>query len=75
MRARPVLVLISLCLAAGCGQRGPLYLRDQPPPGVLPPRPEPYEPPPYPKQKTRKTAPAQTVVPAPAPAPAPADQN
>ena len=71
MRALSVLVLMSLFLAAGCGQRGPLYLRDQPPPGVLPPKPEPYEPPPYPKQQKRKTEPAQT----PAPAPAPADQN
>jgi predicted small lipoprotein YifL len=48
-------VLIALCiplvllLAAGCGQRGPLYLRDSPPPGVKPPKPEPYQPVPYPQ--------------------------
>ena len=36
-------------LAAGCGQKGGLYLRENPPPGVKPPRPEPYTPLPYPK--------------------------
>lgn len=35
--------------AAGCGQRGPLYLRDSPPPGMKPPKPEPYRPVPYPR--------------------------
>jgi predicted small lipoprotein YifL len=43
------LVLCIVLLAAGCGQRGPLYLRDSPPPGVKPPKPEPYQPVPYPK--------------------------
>lgn len=38
-------------LAAGCGQRGPLYLRDNPPPGVIPPKPKPYEPVPYPRPR------------------------
>jgi predicted small lipoprotein YifL len=45
---RFVLVLLAALLAAGCGQKGPLYLRDSPPPGVKPPRPEPYKPVPYP---------------------------
>jgi predicted small lipoprotein YifL len=44
-----VLVVSLLILAAGCGQKGPLYLRDKPPPGVKPPRPEAYKPLPYPK--------------------------
>lgn len=44
----PLLVVTAL-LAAGCGQKGPLYLRDKPPAGVKPPRPEPYKPVPYPK--------------------------
>ena len=44
------LVLLVLLLAAGCGQRGGLYLRDNPPPGVKPPRPEAYKPLPYPKE-------------------------
>jgi predicted small lipoprotein YifL len=35
-------------LAAGCGQKGPLYLRDNPPPGVKPLKPKPAEPLPYP---------------------------
>jgi predicted small lipoprotein YifL len=51
---RPVLVAVCVPLvllaAAGCGQRGPLYLRDAPPPGVKPPKPEPYQPVPYPQQ-------------------------
>jgi predicted small lipoprotein YifL len=49
MRAAPIIVLLSL-LAAGCGQKGPLYLRDNPPPGVRPPKPEAYKPLPYPKE-------------------------
>jgi predicted small lipoprotein YifL len=46
---RFALLLLAALLAAGCGQRGPLYFRDTPPPGVKPPRPEPYKPVPYPK--------------------------
>jgi predicted small lipoprotein YifL len=39
----------ALSLAAlGCGQKGPLYLRESPPPGVKPPMQE-YKPVPYPK--------------------------
>jgi len=48
---RFALVLLAALLAAGCGQKGPLYLRDAPPPGVKPPRPEPYKPVPYPKEE------------------------
>jgi predicted small lipoprotein YifL len=40
--------LAALILAAGCGQKGPLYLRDKPPPGVKPLKPEAYKPVPYP---------------------------
>jgi predicted small lipoprotein YifL len=40
-----------LVLAAGCGQKGPLYLRDNPPPGVTPPKPKPLEPVPYPSRE------------------------
>ena len=45
-----LLPLVAACavLAAGCGQKGPLYLRDKPPPGVKPAKPKPYEPVPYP---------------------------
>jgi predicted small lipoprotein YifL len=49
MRLLFLIVMISL-LAAGCGQRGPLYFRDSPPPGVKPPKSEPYKPVPYPKE-------------------------
>jgi predicted small lipoprotein YifL len=34
---------------AGCGQKGPLYLRDHPPPSVKVPRPDAYKAVPYPK--------------------------
>jgi predicted small lipoprotein YifL len=44
-----ILALSLLVLAAGCGQKGALYLRDNPPPGVKPPKPEAYKPLPYPK--------------------------
>ena len=48
---RPALLLLSLLmLAAGCGQKGGLYLRENPPPGVRPQQPEPYKPLPYPKE-------------------------
>ena len=40
----------ALSLAAlGCGQKGPLYLRDSPPPGVKPQSAQDYKPVPYPK--------------------------
>jgi len=44
-----ILVMLVLFLAAGCGQKGSLYLRDNPPAGVKPARPEAYKPLPYPK--------------------------
>jgi predicted small lipoprotein YifL len=37
-------------LLAACGQKGPLYLRDSPPPGVRPAKPKAYEPLPYPRE-------------------------
>lgn len=50
------LLLAALALAAAaCGQRGPLYLRDAPPPGVKLPPPEPYKPVPYPPDSERDT--------------------
>lgn len=52
MYLRPVFLAAALAgsavALAGCGQRGPLYLRDSPPPGVKPAKPEPYRPAPYP---------------------------
>ena len=46
----PVLLVLALALAAGCGKKGPLYLRDSPPPGIKPAKPKPYEPVPYPPE-------------------------
>ena len=45
-----LLILLVVLLTAGCGQRGALYLRDNPPPGVKPLKPEPLKPLPYPKE-------------------------
>jgi predicted small lipoprotein YifL len=49
MRRAAIIALLFL-VAAGCGQKGPLYLRENPPPGMKAPRPEPYKPLPYPKE-------------------------
>jgi predicted small lipoprotein YifL len=47
---RFLVVCAALALAAaGCGQKGALYLRDKPPPGVKPPKPAPEKPVPYPE--------------------------
>jgi predicted small lipoprotein YifL len=49
-----LLIAAAIALAAsGCGQKGPLYLRDAPPPGVKPAKPEGYKPVPYPKDAER----------------------
>ncbi len=50
LRPRLLMLLATCMLAAGCGQKGPLYLRESPPPGVKPPKPKPYEPVPYPPE-------------------------
>jgi predicted small lipoprotein YifL len=48
---RSLLLAVAACaLVAGCGQKGPLYLRDSPPPGIKPAKPKPYEPVPYPRE-------------------------
>jgi predicted small lipoprotein YifL len=49
--------LLPLCVAiaaTGCGQKGPLYLRDNPPPGIKPAKPEPVKPVPYPDATEKK---------------------
>jgi predicted small lipoprotein YifL len=49
-----LLAVAAVCLLiAACGQRGPLYLRDKPPPGVKPEKRDTYKPVPYP-QSTRE---------------------
>jgi predicted small lipoprotein YifL len=51
-----LLTCVLALLASGCGQRGPLYLRDNPPPGIKPPKVETYKPVPYPKDAERDGA-------------------
>lgn len=52
-----LLIAAAIALAAsGCGQKGPLYLRDAPPPGVKPAKAEAYKPVPYPKDTERDGA-------------------
>jgi len=46
-RFGPLLVALALA-ATACGQKGPLYLRDKPPPGVKPAKPPTPKPVPYP---------------------------
>jgi predicted small lipoprotein YifL len=46
MRIVPTVVAVVLAVAA-CGQKGPLFLRDDPPPGYKP-KAEVYKPVPYP---------------------------
>ena len=48
LRIAPVWVTLALA-AGGCGQKGPLYLRDNPPPGVKPAKPPSVKPVPYPE--------------------------
>jgi predicted small lipoprotein YifL len=51
---RRFLICLALVLAAtGCGQKGPLFLRDNPPPGYKPPKTDTYKPVPYPKDAER----------------------
>ena len=49
MRLATIIAALALAVAA-CGQRGPLYLRDHPPPGVKPEKRDTYKPVPYPPQ-------------------------
>ncbi|HZD20739.1 MAG TPA: lipoprotein [Burkholderiales bacterium] len=45
---RFLLLGVAITLLVGCGQKGPLYLRDNPPPGIKPEKPAPAKPIPYP---------------------------
>ena len=45
--------LVLMLAAAGCGQKGALYLREEPPPGFKP-KVEPYKPVPYPKSSSER---------------------
>ena len=56
---RALLSLLLAGLAFGCGQKGELYLRDNPPPGVKPPKPEAHKPVPYPQPAGEDTGAAK----------------
>ena len=45
----------SALLVTACGQKGPLYFRDSPPPGTKLPKVETYKPVPYPKETEPET--------------------
>ena len=47
---------VLLAVAAGCGQKGPLYLRENPPPEVLQPPAPPVQPPPALPEQTNPPA-------------------
>jgi predicted small lipoprotein YifL len=52
---RFLLICVAFALGAtGCGQKGPLYLRENPPPGVKPAKPAPVKPLPYPDETDKK---------------------
>jgi len=46
-----LLLGVAVLLSAGCGQKGPLYLSDNPPPGSQPSAAKAYKPVPYPQRK------------------------
>ncbi len=52
---RGFLIIALLLGVAACGQKGALYYRDNPPPGVKPPKTDTYKPVPYPKNLPPET--------------------
>ena len=50
------MALMAVLLAAACGQRGPLYLRDNPPPGVKVRKTDTYQPVPYPPEDAERAS-------------------
>ena len=54
---RNAVVLAVVVLLCACGQRGPLYFRDSPPPGVKPERPTVQKPVPYPAEPAQPDKP------------------
>ncbi len=60
MRVPAVLfAALAIALGAGCGQKGPLYLRESPPHGQQPTKAEPYQPVPYPARQGEDAAPGK----------------
>lgn len=56
MHMRLLSGVVVVLMAAGCGQKGPLYLSDNPPPGYKTPKTDTYKPVPYPKDMEREGA-------------------
>jgi predicted small lipoprotein YifL len=54
---RLVFCLVLLLAGNACGQKGPLYLSDSPPPGSQPSPSKAYKPVPYPERKADDAAP------------------
>jgi predicted small lipoprotein YifL len=54
MRFGFVAAVVLLSFALGCGQKGNLYLRDNPPPGMRPAKVDPYKPVPYPSEPSEE---------------------
>jgi len=52
-RTVTALAAAALVVLAGCGQRGALYFRDSPPPGLKPEKTDTYKPVPYPAEPER----------------------
>jgi predicted small lipoprotein YifL len=48
------LLSLSLLTVCACGQKGPLYLSDNPPPGSQPSATKAYKPVPYPERREEK---------------------
>lgn len=46
-------VFAIILITSACGQKGALYLRESPPPGVKPPKTDTYKPVPYPREMER----------------------
>jgi predicted small lipoprotein YifL len=57
--SRFLFCLALLVTVAGCGQRGPLFLRESPPPGYKPPKTDTYKPVPYPQDTERDGEPGK----------------
>ncbi len=54
---RRLLIVFAIIFGtSACGQKGPLYLRESPPPGIKPPKTDTYKPVPYPREMERDGA-------------------
>jgi len=63
MRIAFLVIVAAGAALSGCGQKGPLYLRDNPPANVKPARADQYKPVPYPKGSPADAEPEGTSTP------------